>query len=161
MQADASVSGEDCPSCGRNDVGDSRFCYWCGQLLVGPTGFTLATFGQRFAAYLLDGILIFLTLFIGYLIWWLIVLDRGQTPGKQVVGIQVIKDNGEPSDWGYTFLREFVIKGILVGIISMLTLYIFWLVDGIWAAWDKDKQTLHDKIVGTLVVQVERTVAEA
>ncbi len=159
MQADASVSGDDCPSCGRRHVSDSRFCHWCGQLLVGPTGFSVATFGQRFGAYLLDVILIVLTLFIGYLIWWLIVLGRGQTPGKQIVGIQVIRDNGEASEWGYTFLREFVIKGLLVGLIASFTLYIFWLIDGLWAAWDKDKQTLHDKIIGTLVVQVETAEA--
>ena len=159
MQTDSPVSEPDCPSCGRNDVGDGRFCYWCGQLLVGPTGFSVATFGQRTGAYLLDFILFFLTLVIGYVIWWLIVLDRGQTPGKQIVGIQVIRDNGEASGWGYTFLREFVIKGILVGLIASFTLYIFWLIDGLWAAWDKDKQTLHDKIVGTLVVQVEAAEA--
>ena len=53
---------------------------------------------------------------IGYIVWWLIVLGRGQTPGKQIVGIRVIKDNGEPSGWGYTFLREFVIKALLVGV---------------------------------------------
>ena len=94
-----------------------------------------------------------LTVVIGYIIWWLIVLGRGQTPGKQIVGIYVVKDNGEASGWGYTFLREFAIKGILVGLIAAFTFEIFWIVDNLWAAWDKDKQTLHDKIIGTLVVQ--------
>ena len=37
--------------------------------------------------------------------------------------------------------------------ISIFTFNIFWLIDGLWAAWDKDKQTLHDKIMGTLVVE--------
>ena len=55
---------------------------------------------------------------MGYIVWWLIALGRGQTPGKQIVGICVIKDNGEPSGWGYTFLREFVIKLLLVGFIA-------------------------------------------
>ena len=84
------------------------------------------------------------------------MLGRGQTPCKQIVGIRIIKDNGEPSGWGYTFLREFVIKGLVVGIISSFTFYIFGLIDGLWVIWDKDKQALHDKIIGTLVVQVGR-----
>jgi phage shock protein PspC (stress-responsive transcriptional regulator) len=37
---------------------------------------------RRLMAYLLDGALFFLTLIVGYIIWWLIVLRRGQTPGK-------------------------------------------------------------------------------
>ena len=57
---------------------------------------------------------------VGYIVWWLIALGWRQTPGKQVVGIRVIKDSGEPSDWGYTFLREFVIKFLLMGLFLFL-----------------------------------------
>ncbi len=59
---------------------------------------------RRLAAFLLDIILIPLTLFIGYLIWMLIVFANGQTPGKQLVGIRVMKITGEPSGWGLTFV---------------------------------------------------------
>ena len=91
---------------------------------------------------------------IGYIVWWLIVLGRGQTPGKQIVGIRVIKDNGEPSGWGYTFLREFVIKALLAGFLSDATFGIARLVDYLWPLWDRAEkmQTLHDKLLGTLVV---------
>ena len=82
-------------------------------------GWELATYPQRVIAFLLDmALLIPLTLVIGYIIWWLIVLGRAQTPGKQIVGIQVVKDTGEPVGWGYMFLREFVIKGLLGGFLS-------------------------------------------
>ena len=92
---------------------------------------------------------------IGYIVWWLIALGRGQTPGKQIVGIRVIKDNGEPSGWGYTFLREFVIKLLLVGFISDVTFGIGRLVDYLWPLWDRAEkmQTLHDKLLGTIVVR--------
>ena len=100
MQSDASVSGQDCPACGRTDLGDGRFCQCCGQLDGGPIGVVFAGFGDRIVAYLLDFILFYLTLVIGYIIWWLIVLGRGQTPGKQLMGIRVVKDNGEPSGRG-------------------------------------------------------------
>ena len=92
---------------------------------------------------------------IGYIVWWLFVLGRGQTPGKQIVGIHVIKDDGEPSGWGYTFLREFVIKFLLVGMLSYWTIGILKLVDYLWPLWDRAKkmQTLHDKLLGTIVVR--------
>ena len=52
-----------------------------------------------------------LVLSVGYLVWWLIALRQGQTPGKQIVGIRVIRVDGSPSGWGFTFLREVVIRG--------------------------------------------------
>ena len=92
---------------------------------------------------------------LGYIVWWLIALGNGQTPGKQIVGIRVIKDDGEPSGWGYTFLREFVIKLLLVGFISDMTFGIARLVDYLWPLWDRAEkmQTLHDKMLGTIVVK--------
>ncbi len=116
-------------------------------------GWELATYPQRVIAFLLDVALLFLTLFIGYLIWWLIVLGRAQTPGKQIVGIQVVKDTGEPVGWGYMFLREFVIKGLLGGFLYTIAVGIYFVVDHIWPLFDDDRQTLHDKMVSTLVVK--------
>ena len=98
---------------------------------------------------------------IGYIVWWLFALGRGQTPGKQIVGIRVIKDDGSPSGWGYTFLREFVIKFLLVGTLAGATsgmFWLVWLVDNLWPLWDRagKMQTLHDKLLGTLVVRDPR-----
>ena len=92
---------------------------------------------------------------IGYIVWWLFALRWGQTPGKQIVGIRVIKDDGEPSGWGYTFLREFVIKFLLLGALSGPTYGIARLVDYLWPLWDRAEkmQTLHDKMLGTIVVR--------
>ena len=39
-------------------------------------------------------ILALLVVLIGYIVWWLFALRRGQTPGKQIVGIRVIRDDG-------------------------------------------------------------------
>lgn len=114
-------------------------------------GYELASYGQRAVAYLLDVLLFFLTLVIGYIIWWAIVLGRAQTPGKQLVGIMVIKDNGEPCGWGYMFLREFVIKGVVGSVLSGFA-GIYFVVDSIWPLFDDNRQTLHDKMVSTLVV---------
>ena len=113
----------------------------------------LAGLGQRVAATLLDIVLFFLTLIVGYVIWELgFTLRNGQTPGKQLVGIRVVRADGTPSNWGWTFLREWVIKWLLFSIL-LSELIVAWLVDYLWAFWDKDRQALHDKIMKTYVVE--------
>ena len=141
-----------CPNCSRHDVGDGRFCRWCHQFLGGPRGVKAAGIVQRVGAYLLDILLFFVTLIIGYIIWWLFTLSRGQTPGKQLIGIRVMRADGTPSDWGWTFIREFIIKGVVIGVLGELLSGLPWIIDLLWAFWDKDRQTLHDKVMKTVVV---------
>ena len=105
------------------------------------------------AAYILDIVLFLVTLIIGYIIWWLFTLNHGQTPGKQLLGIRVIRVDGTASDWGLTIVRELVIKfGLFEVIRDLVTLGFASIIDLLWAFWDKDRQTLHDKIVKTVVV---------
>ena len=155
MQRQAIV-GSTCPSCSRTDIGRGRFCRWCGQFLIGPEGVKVAGVGQRLLALILDYVLVPLTLFIGYIVWWLIVLGGGQTPGKQLVGIRAMQQDGAAAGWGRTFLRESVGKGIVFGFLGAATLGVASVLDYLWALWDEDKQTLHDKLAGTLVVQGPR-----
>ena len=116
-------------------------------MLAAPVGVKLAGFGQRLGALLLDMVLCLVTLGVGWLIWQLIVLSYGQTPGKQLVGIRASKDSGEPAGWGRTFLREFVAK-----LITSLLVGWFFSIHMLWALWDKDRQALYDKLAGTVVV---------
>ncbi len=133
-------------------MGDGLACPWCSQFLAGPRGVKLASLGQRAGAYILDIILFFATLIIGYIIWWLFTLSRGQTPGKRLLGIRVIRADGTPSGLGWTFLREFGMKGVVVGLLGEVVGPIPLVLDLLWAFWDRDRQTLHDKIVKTVVV---------
>ncbi len=94
-------------------------------------------------------------LFVGYWVWWLIALKDGQTPGKKVVGIHAVRaDTGEPLQWGMMFVREFLVKGILFGILIGLSFGILFFVDSLWPLWDRRNQTLHDKVVRTQVAYV-------
>ena len=151
-----------CPNCSRWDVAEGRFCRWCEQLLVGQQGVKAAGIGRRVAAYLLDILLFFVTLIIGYIIWWLFTLSRGQTPGKRLVGIRVMRTDGTASDWGSTFVREFLVKFALFEVAAdLVTFGLGSFIDLLWAFWDRDRQTLHDKIVNTVVVDDRVFLSEA
>ena len=120
-----------------------------------PPGVELAGLGTRAIALFLDFILFVLLLVVGYVIWWLLVIGRGQTPGKQLMGIHIARaDTGERADTGLTFFREFVIEFLLFDLIlAAITGTIIWWVDNLWAFFDSRRQTLHDKISGTIVVR--------
>ena len=137
-------------------------------------GYTLASWMERFTAYALDSVLgaviviaglsvgfvlpgpLIILLGVGllaYVVWFLMTLASGQTPGKRIMNLRVMKTNGEPVTWGYMFLREFLVKGVLVNAASAITAGIFFLVNYLFPLWDKDRQTLHDKMLETLVVK--------
>lgn len=68
------------------------------------------------------------------------------TWGKKFFRLKVQTIDGKPMTWGRSFLREVVGK-IISAVVLMLGF--------VWAIFDKRKQTWHDKIAGTIVVQEE------
>ena len=126
-----------------------------------PAGIPLTNPWARLGAALLDVLLIIVTLFIGWLVWTLIVWSKGQTPGKQICGQRVVmKQTGRAAGWGEMALRDFVIRGLAIGILGQLTCGIVSLVATlmIFSAYH---ETLWDKWAGTLVVddRAGRTLA--
>jgi uncharacterized RDD family membrane protein YckC len=68
----------------------------------------------------------------------------GQTWGRRMVGIRVVRQNStEPLGVGLALGRY-----LLEGILGQLCL-----LNYLWMLWDKDNQTWHDKIVHTIVVR--------
>ena len=106
-----------------------------------------ATPVRRLFANVLDWVLFFLTLVIGYIIWWLIVLGRGQTPGKQLLGIRAIKRDGDPSGWGNTFVREVVKTVAHWFVIGFFADIILLLID------DDEHRSLSDRVANTVIVR--------
>ncbi len=70
--------------------------------------------------------------------------NNGQTPGKKLLGILVKNDKGDPINYSTAFIRSFLGYSI-----SFLTLGIGFL----WALFDENNQTFHDKLAKTIVVQ--------
>lgn len=142
-----------CPDCGTPENTPGLFCTNCYHLKSAPPNTRAATFLRRLSAYLLEIPLIVVTLGIGYIIWFVFTLANGQTPGKQLVGIRAVRTDGRPLGWGMTFVREFLVKGLVIGILSSFFFGIIWLVNYLFPLFDKDLQTLHDKIVSSVVVR--------
>jgi uncharacterized RDD family membrane protein YckC len=89
--------------------------------------------------------MVILTLVIGYVIWFIIVAQRGQTPGKQLAKIACIDRNGQLLSFWRMVWREFIAQYIF----ALITVSFFGWLDDLWALWDKDRQTLHDKMAGS------------
>ena len=69
---------------------------------------------------------------------------RGQTPGKMVLGLHVIRP-GRPVPG----IRSALARETLGKLLSALSLGLGYA----WAGWDPRKQTWHDKLAGTYVVR--------
>lgn len=116
-----------------------------------PTDIVLSSAGRRLGAYLLDWLLVIFTLVIGWFVWSMIVWTKGQSPGKQLLKMRVIRsDNLATAGWGRMFLRDFICKGIIgfvAGILIGIGLILYF-----WLLWDGERQELWDKMASTLVV---------
>ena len=87
--------------------------------------------------------------FLGVLIWlaWmigsLVLFRRGQDVGAAMLGLRVMRDNGEVAGFYHIWSRY------LASILSAIPLYA-----GFWTAYaDANSQTWHDKIMGTYVIK--------
>lgn len=68
--------------------------------------------------------------------------STGRTPGKMLMGLQVISVDGTPITFGIAFLRS----------VGYLVSSVVFCLGFIWIAFDKKKQGWHDKIAGTVVI---------
>jgi uncharacterized RDD family membrane protein YckC len=78
---------------------------------------------------------------------------NGKTVGRIVLGIRVVRANGQPVDFGYAMLREVVVKALLGGICASLTGGLSWVVDNLWPLWDEENRALHDFVVNSRVIK--------
>ncbi|SEG45921.1 Uncharacterized membrane protein YckC, RDD family [Thermomonospora echinospora] len=91
----------------------------------------------------------FVSVVIAFLYYWLLTYKWGQTLGKKLLGIQVVRaaDGGAVTQ-GQAVGRSafFTVLGGLCGCIGF--------IDVLWLLWDPRRQALHDKVAQTVVRKV-------
>ncbi|MCY3504894.1 MAG: RDD family protein [Chloroflexi bacterium] len=108
-----------------------------------------------------------LGLFILWAVWVLWHRDgarHGQSPGKQLVGLRVVGKGGTPPDYKLVLFRDWVLRGFVGFWVLDILLFSFlgepwsfvafgvYALAAIWCVWDRERQCLWDKLLGTYVV---------
>jgi len=118
-----------------------------------PPGVVVSSPGKRLGGYVLEVVLVIVTLILGWLIWSLIVWGNSTSPAKQLLKMKVVKkDSGLRASWGTMALRELVGKWLIVGLVIGSICGLVAIVLDFMLLWDQDRQELWDKIAGTIVV---------
>jgi uncharacterized RDD family membrane protein YckC len=80
---------------------------------------------------------------------------RGQTVGMMAVGLRAVRDGSfEVLGYGRALVRA-VVEGVLRLIeFLFILLGVIWLLDMLFPLWDAKRQTLHDKVAGSVVVRL-------
>ncbi len=123
---------------------------------VGEAALPRVGFWKRLAATLLDALLIGAVsaieskglLFLPFWFLYHIILWtwKGTTIGGIVCGLKIVREDGRPMTLGVAFVRS------LASLFSLIALG----VGFFWAGWSREKRAWHDRIAGTIVVQVPR-----
>ena len=121
-------------------------------------GLPFATPLHRFGSAILEAVLAVVTLGIGWFIWWLILIGRGQTPARQILGLRIVDiKTMQPVSSSQVFLRGFVVYFLafsaLASALSLLLFgagWIFTLVSAL-LVFRASHQTLWDQMTGTTV----------
>jgi uncharacterized RDD family membrane protein YckC len=136
-------------------------------------GVELASFWRRFGAYIIDGAIVFAVgvfagaivgamartsggigvggglvgLILGVAYFGYFWSHSGQSLGYMAFGLKLVRADGAPVSFGFAALRYLVIY------LSLLVCGIPALISAFMVGMGKQKQALHDLIVGTLVVR--------
>ena len=78
---------------------------------------------------------------------------RETTVGKHAVGLAVRRVDGSRVSFGRALLRELVARQLLFGTAGAFIGGLPQLLDLLFPLWDDRRQSLHDKMAGTIVVR--------
>lgn len=164
----------DCPNCNKPTPSHRAFCVHCQTFSANPQAGKRVGLRKRFIANLIDylptSIILFLwaaelarrptldysplvatgagmimLLYLSFLFW---LWSDGISPAKRLLNIEVVdrQDGNYVGFW--TIIRREIVGKPLSGLCLGLGF--------LWALWDEDGQTWHDKMADTVVVQRRR-----
>ena len=128
-------------------------------LLFGGVGAAFSAGDGFGVATLIIGLIAYMSLLLAAVILYAPLLMRrpgaknGQTWGKQIAGIRVVRTNGVPMDFVWSALREALVKVLALAVVSSIIPLIPILLDVLWPLWDDENRAIHDFIVDTRVVE--------
>lgn len=129
-----------------------------GSSEVSQVGLPFATPLHRFGAALLESALAIVTLGLGWFIWWLVLISKGLTPARQILGLKIVNAKTmQPVSNSQVFVRGFVVYFLAFSALaSALSFVLFgagWLFTLVSAllVFRASHQTLWDQITGTTV----------
>lgn len=100
-------------------------------------------------------------LYYPVLVWHL----DGQTIGKRLLQIRVIRADLHRMSLLRATWREVVIKFMLLDLVSILPIVgfslgeIIFLANGLWPLWDRENRALHDMLARTRVIRVAKAIS--
>jgi uncharacterized RDD family membrane protein YckC len=77
---------------------------------------------------------------------------NGQSLGKQICGIRVIRADGEPMSFADAAMRQIVYKSFGLIVASTFVPLFPWILNYLWPTWDDQHRTLYDMAADTRVV---------
>ena len=154
----------DCPSCHAEVLPGTRWCSICHIHLVNQEVGRLAPPAKRLGAFFLDLFMWFIwfvlptvlggenpvlnvlggLLILAYIIWAFSLFVRGTSPGKKLLGLQVVKEDGSNARFFTMLIRDTIGKLLSGAILSLGYL---------WLLFDRENQGWHDKFMRTYVVE--------
>jgi len=100
----------------------------------------LASAGSRVGAALLDALLMVVTLFVGWLIWSIVLWKQSTSPAKKMLGMVVLDANtGAPASVKQMVMREVVGKwvvGSVTGVVTLASIVMLWATPRRQTVWD-------------------------
>jgi|TARA_B100001540_G_scaffold194704_1_gene171526 hypothetical protein len=111
--------------------------------LDGVSGWT------RFGSWLLERVLMIVTLGIGWIIWAITLRGTGQTPAKKMMNLTIWDlETNAPMTLERMIIMRGLAGGLVAGFALPLTLYVL----AFMPFWDKNNRDLHDKVSRSSVI---------
>ncbi len=79
-----------------------------------------------------------------------LLVNRGQTVGKMLLGIRIVKLDGSKAGFGSVFLLRAILPGLIGGIPTVGV--VFSLID-VLLIFREDRRCIHDLMAGTIVIE--------